>query len=145
MTYLEPECIQGQKYVPLMQKYWFQNFTLFDLSLTSSKVRLRVDVVGSMTIAKDIYVQDDPENVCPTVWLWVLFFTEHLCPHLDLNKLRVHDLRTLLVFYIDPNNIFGEFELFVARLTDTSTQNVKTLYFVLWPELTWHLALFLER
>ena len=64
------------------------------------------DVIGSMTITIDICVQNDPENMCRTLCLWLLFHTDRLWPDLDIGLFK-YDLHTHAVSFSEIYQNYG--------------------------------------
>ena len=123
----------SQKHVLLREKCWFENWTLFGLTLTWRPSKVQKTPYGPAATSVDIQVQNDPENVCRAACLWLLFCSDFL-------NLTLTFLSMTLVLTQYPSQTFistlGEFELFASFLTDSMAQNVKTMFFYPWPD-TW--------
>ena len=118
-----------------MEKYLFENLTLFDLIFTRpSRKSCWMTSYGQMNITIDIYLQNGPVNMCRTACLWRLFWMTRPCPFLLNSTLMQYNS------WIYASSL-GEFELFAVQLSEPRDQNVKVLHFGLDLTLAWHVAL----
>ena len=110
----------------LCKKKVSEDLTMFDLILIWHPSNVRFDdFIRSNDVNFNTYAQNDPESICRTPCLWLLFYSDFLWPDLDLFK---HVLRTYAMLF---KGIWQrlQYELFAAHLDDQRVQNVKTLHF----------------
>ena len=79
-----------------------------------------------------------------TACLWLLFSSDLLWPDIDLDLFR-YDLCAHAVSFSNIYQLFVEFELFAAHLSDSTAQNAKTVFLIFDLTLTMHVIFILKR
>ena len=96
--------------IGILRKFWtrnicflFKNIDLkswpdLDLNLTCPPSKVSLDDVVGSKVTSEICLQNEPESMCCTTCLWLLFYSDPLWPDLDLFKDALH---THAVFFVD--------------------------------------------
>ena len=126
-----PEEILNPKHVLLVQKYWFENFNFFtciDLTSVKSKLRWRHRTHHYRYLRVKLPRKRVSLGMFVTFIFWWTFVTWPW-------PFQVWPLYLLMYHYQIFTSTLCEFEPLVARLTDPTVQNVKAVFFYLWPYL----------
>ena len=117
-----------------MQKYWLENFELIwpDLDLTSVKSQVgRHRRVRRSSF--DIYVQNNPENMCCVACLWALFYSAFCC--LILFYIFKYGLHTHALPFLEIYQQFGWGWILCSPSDRPESPKYENAVFRLWPDI----------